>query len=106
MNINSSQGVNMTWYNSPTGMIRREYLLNTLVAIWRTWYGTTRRQVADDFSKGYEAGFEDSLDAIAQATGLVDEFEAEKSVYLTKLKKIKSISNVRTNADTSVIDIY
>ena len=96
----------MTWHNSPTGMIRREYLLNTLVAIWRTWYGTTRRQVVDDFSKGYEAGFEESLDAIAQAAGLVDEFDAEKSIYLTKLKKIKSISNVKPDTDTSIIDIY
>lgn len=69
----------------PLGMLRRDDILNALLAIWKS-----RRTVAlrdpSQFNQDYEIGFEEGLEAIAQFTGLAEEFEVGKAGNTTRTK--------------------
>lgn len=75
----------MNWQTIPTGTIRYDELLNALLAIWKTQYNAPNRN-PDAFSQGYEAGFEEGLDAVAQIAGIAEEFEAAKTNHRAKIK--------------------
>lgn len=76
----------MDWPDAPIGMMRRDELLNVLLAVWKTQYSITRRIDASEFAQGYQAGFEEGLDALAQAAGLTDEFEAGQAAHRAKVQ--------------------
>lgn len=76
----------MNWQNVPIGIMRRDELLNALLAIWKTQYNITARD-SSEFSKGYLTGFEEGLDAIAQIAGLLEGFETGKAIHCTKTRE-------------------
>jgi hypothetical protein len=76
----------MDWRNAPIGMIRYDELLNALLAIWKTQQFASTRNNLDEFSHGFQVGFEEGLDAIAQIAGVSEAFEASKAIYRTKIK--------------------
>ena len=73
----------MDWRTAPIGMVRYDELLNALLAIWRTQYRNVTRYTGESVAS-YMAGFEDGLDAIAQNTGLIEEFESGKATIKTQ----------------------
>lgn len=96
----------MDWRNPPTGAIRRENLLNALLAIWKTRQGTPKRYDLDDFSKGYEVGFEEGLDAIAQIAGLTEDFEAGKAAHQAKIKMKLNSQAKLIDGHATLVDTY
>ena len=85
----------MSWQNSLTGTIPRNDLLNALLAIWKVRQGIGKKNDLDEFSQGYETGFEEGLDAVAQVAGIIEEFEAGKDICRAKIKmKLASMSNL------------
>jgi len=76
----------MDWLNAPIGMIRHDELLNALLALWKTQQRLASRNETDEFLKGYQAGFEEGLDVIAQVAGLTEAFEAGKASHRAKVK--------------------
>lgn len=76
----------MDWQNAPIGTIRRDELLNALLAIWKTRHSLNTRRHSSEFYEPYELGFEEGLDAIAQMAGLIEEFEAGKAFHRAKIK--------------------
>jgi hypothetical protein len=98
------RGALMALQNSPIGMIRHDELLNALLAIWKTHKSIVNRH-SSEFSRGYQLGFEEGLDAIAQAAGLIDAFESSKASHLAKYKtgsksKIEVIDGKTTFVDS------
>lgn len=76
----------MDWRNPPIGMIRHDELLNALLALWKTQQSMALRNDFDEYSQGFQAGFEEGLDAVAQIAGLTDTFETSKTLYRAKIK--------------------
>lgn len=76
----------MDWLSAPIGMIRRDELLNALLAIWKTQYSLTQQNMFNEISPGYQIGFEEGLDSIAQIAGLTEFFEAGKVAHRAKIK--------------------
>lgn len=74
----------MDWRNAPIGMIRHDELLNALLALWKTQQSIALHSNFDEFSHGFQAGFEEGLDAIAQIAGLTELFDTSKSRYRAK----------------------
>lgn len=76
----------MDWLNVPIGMIRHDELLNALLAIWKTQQGmASQRNGFSEFSQGYQTGFEEGLDAIAQIAGLTEPFETGKANHRARI---------------------
>jgi hypothetical protein len=75
----------MIWQTTPIGVIRHDELLNTLLAIWKVRH-SSNIQIQNDFSEAYETGFEEGLDAIAQAVGIAEEFDIGKAHHRAKIK--------------------
>ena len=65
----------MEWQTVPMGMMRHDELLNALLAIWKIQHNMACRNGQNHFSGEYLTGFEEALEAVAQATGLSDAFE-------------------------------
>lgn len=76
----------MDWRNAPIGMIRHDELLNALMALWKTQQSMALRSNFDEYSHGFQAGFEEGLDAIAQIVGITELFDTGKSSYQAKLR--------------------
>jgi hypothetical protein len=76
----------MDWHNAPIGTIRKDELLNTLLAIWKTQYSSTNQYDSTRLSEAYTSGFEEGLDAIAQAAGLTEAFESGKACHRSKIR--------------------
>jgi len=87
----------MDWLNAPIGMIRHDELLNALLAIWKTQHGLASKNDMSEFSEGYQVGFEEGLDAIAQIAGITEAFEAGKAIHRAKIM-------ARLNSRVEVID--
>jgi hypothetical protein len=78
----------MDWQGVPIGMIRHDELLNALLAIWKTQYSIiANRRDHSEFSEGYQLGFEEGLDAVAQIAGLTELFEAGKASHRAKTRE-------------------
>lgn len=76
----------MDWRDAPAGMMRYEELLNALLATWKTQFNISSRHNSNA-DRIYEIGFEEGLDAVAQAAGLDDHFEAGKARYRARLRE-------------------
>lgn len=82
----------MDWGNSPIGTMRHDELLNALLAIWQTQYNIiASRRDPSEFAEGYETGFEEGLDAIAQVAGLTEYFETGKALCRARMKEKLSV---------------
>ena len=76
----------MDWRDVPAGMMRYEELLNALLAIWKTQFNINSRHHGNA-DRIYEIGFEEGLDAVAQAAGLDDHFAAAKARFRNRLRE-------------------
>ena len=91
--------------NTAIGMIRHDELLNALLAIWKTQNSIVNTHNSR-FSQAYKLGFEEGLDAIAQAAGVAEAFEAGKAVHLAKIKaKLDSELEI-IDGQTNFINTY
>lgn len=87
----------MNRLDAPIGMIRYDELLNVLLAIWKAQQGPVNKSELNKFSQGYEIGFEEGLNAIAQVAGLSEIFEVSKANHRAKIKS-------RLNSEVEIID--
>ena len=76
----------MGWRDVPVGLMQNDEILNALLAIWKTQHYNSMRSAGPPVDD-YDAGFEAGLDAIAQAAGLADIFENEKTRYRLKTRR-------------------
>ena len=76
----------MGWRDVPIGLMQNREILNALLAIWKTQHHNTIRNAGPPVDE-YEAGFEAGLNAIAQAAGLADVFDNEKTRYRLKTRR-------------------
>lgn len=83
--------------NAPVGMILYDELLNMLLAIWKAQQGVVIKNELNEFSQGYQVGFEEGLDTIAQVASLTEVFEAGKAIHRAKIR-------ARLNSKVEVID--
>lgn len=88
----------------PIGIMRNDELLNALLAVWKTQYSITRRIHTSEFAQGYQIGFEEGLDAVAQAAGLAEIFEAGKATYQVKVQAKLKIDLPTNGRQAQIID--
>ncbi|MCL4298144.1 MAG: hypothetical protein KJ077_20565 [Anaerolineae bacterium] len=87
----------MDKFSAPVGMILYDELLNMLLAIWKAQQGLVSKNESNEFSQGYQIGFEEGLDTIAQVAGLNEIFEVGKAAHRAKIR-------ARLNAKVEIID--
>lgn len=94
----------MDWRNAPTGTIRRDELLNALLALWKTQYSLLNNSISDNFVEAYHSGFQQGLEAVAQMAGIAEEFETGKATQQAKIRArielIESQVNLLHNRDS------